>query len=71
MRFEIYAAFLKHDYEGLEILGFSPNKIWQHGLDCSFLFPWLQKKNRYLQIIGMNLTFSNDSTLRAGFSIDD
>jgi hypothetical protein len=42
--------------------GFTSNNIWQHGLDCSFSFPWIQKKKKYLQIIGINRKIFNVAT---------
>jgi hypothetical protein len=57
IRFTIIYFIIYSTSKNCFYVGFISNNIWQHNLDCSFLFPWIQKL-KYL-IIGINRMFLN------------
>jgi hypothetical protein len=57
IRFTIIYFIIYSTSKNCFYVGFISNNIWQHNLDCSFLFRWIQKL-KYL-IIGINRMFLN------------
>jgi hypothetical protein len=57
IRFRIIYFIIYSTSKNCFYVGFISNNIWQHNLDCSFLFRWIQKL-KYL-IIGINRMFLN------------